>query len=278
MTIKYVISWARGIGEPIDNNTCALVARKVQKEVEARTRGVKVKPYVQLHENAWPAQYGHGTSFNEGLKKVKAIQTSIINKNSIEDARHIILGYSGGAAGIGDWLVDQQPETLRQVLAVGLISDPSMPQYIDTQTKLGGERVWGIRGSRTVPILERTKWIYNHNDVICCCPENSPLRTIAEATSDFELGDRTTWGGVLRQLAMGGAFARLSAQLNRNPDRLKAINDRYLQARLDAIGYIGGGEHTSYGVRIDPKSGQIYTDNLVNWLTDRIVADYSARR
>lgn len=287
--IRYVIVTSRGIGEPLKNNLPYNAAMKIKSSFDSRWTNLSSdQPEVVIAENLYPASYGpvprlDGVSFEESLKAHSNDMDRIFREHSgsTRDSRFILLSYSAGAAGAGDWVNKQTPRTLSQILAMAQVSDPSMPKGIDLRTKVGRE-CYGVRGSRPIAIAERVIWVYNHSDVINSCPEDSPIRTIAKSTPGIALANRLSWLQVLQRINLMESTARISQGLRwgtpaaEKRKHLEQIEREYRQAFEDAVGYLAGGEHTSYGTRYEPGSpGVTYTEALVRRVTGKMFTEAS---
>lgn len=158
----------RGIGEPLEGNMLDHFAREF--------------PHWERHELAWDATYGPvggkltGDSFNFAVQMAGIELIATIGASS---EPCVLVGYSAGAEIVGNYVYRVgQP----QVKAAVLVADPSAAR----NEYLGRS---GIRGARNGTPHCPTLRIVNADDPICSCPEDSPLRAIAEATPAFSLGD-----------------------------------------------------------------------------------------
>ncbi|NKS67446.1 hypothetical protein GS461_19655 [Rhodococcus hoagii] len=212
-------------------------------------------------EVPWTASYGPvplplGPAFDESLRTGREQLLRMID----EDPNPVLLlGYSGGAALAGNVAAEVARGDHPRLGVVGsaLISDPFMPHW---ETPV--ENTWGIAGSRDIMAAFATWWAADPADAICCCPANSPLRTIADQTRAFSLSNLLGWG-----IDLVGRLKRQEWQQVaidwRNRDEVHAI---YRQAAHDLDGYLRRGDHTSYALRTMRETGVTYTE----WLADQI--------
>ncbi|WPH58032.1 lysin B [Gordonia phage LuckyLeo] len=272
---------ARGIGERLGQNTPMYVANKIRADLS----WVHGLPIVEVKELDWPAEYGpfpkpHSqTSFNKSLKDLH----TRLNGEVFDDGStmYVLVGYSGGAAGMGDWLAKADPKQKALVLGAVLIADPSMPRDLCPPDPIIGEPRFGIRGDRHVDHVG-VKWIFNPEDVIPCCPENSPIRLIATSSPDFALADAMSWQTLPNKLAVRQASLIMRAQianvLNKKnaQEQIEAIRRQFDVAFRDAWGYLGGMEHTCYTVRGPYSSHPTWAATAANHVTDLILNTYRA--
>lgn len=239
----------RGIGEPLQGNMCSAVTRNLDP---TRFRVIEVP---------WSASYGPvplplGPAFDDSLGTGRELLLRMID----EDPNPVLLlGYSGGAALAGNVAAEvargEHPRL--EVVGCGLISDPFMPQYASPT-----RGTWGIAGYRHVALSVPTLWAADPTDAICCCPANSPLRTIADQTRAFSLSNLLGWGVDLVGRLKRQEWQQVAIDW-RNRDEVHAI---YRQAAHDLDGYLRRGDHTSYALRTMRETGVTYTD----WLADQI--------
>ncbi|NKW17056.1 hypothetical protein GTA26_05405 [Rhodococcus hoagii] len=239
----------RGIGEPLHGNMCSAVTRRLDP-----TR-------FRVREVPWTASYGPvplplGPAFDASLRTGRELLLRMID----EDPNPVLLlGYSGGAALAGNVAAEvargEHPRL--EIVGCGLISDPFMP------TSASPIRAsWGIAGLRGVGQKVPTYWAADPADAICCCPSNSPLRTIADQTRAFSLSNLLGWGVDLVGRLKRQEWQQVAIDW-RNRDEVHAI---YRQAAHDLDGYLRRGDHTSYALRTKPGTSVTYTD----WLADQI--------
>lgn len=239
----------RGIGEPMQGNMCSAVTRHLDP-----TR-------FRVREVPWPASYGvvplpMGPAFDESLRTGRELLLRMID----EDPNPVLLlGYSGGAALAGNVAAEvaagKHPRL--EVVGCGLISDPFMPNWASPAPS-----IWGIAGHRTIHHQLPTFWAADPADAICCCPANSPLRTIADQTRAFSASNLLGWGVDLVGRLQRQEWQQVAINW-RNRDEVRAI---YRQAGHDLDGYLRRGDHQSYALRTRPGTGVTYT----TWLAGQI--------
>ncbi|QFG08222.1 lysin B [Gordonia phage GretelLyn] len=276
---RVVILVARGIGEKLDQNIAMQVAHKARDDIYTVSTPVKVT----VKELRWPAEYGpfpkpHSkVSFNDSLETLH----SMLNLEVFDDGHtmYFLVGYSGGAAGIGDWLAEANAEQKALVLGAVLIADPSTPRGIIPNDPILGEARFGIRGDR--PIDHHTvKWICNPDDVICSCPENSPLRLIASATPNAALADMASWGTVLNQMAIRQASqiarGQFTNMMNKKSaqEQVDAIRKQFDVAFRDAYGYIAGDDHVAYPVRGGQKFHPTWSETAAQFISHKVLSTF----
>ena len=155
----------------------------------------------------------------------------------------VLLGYSGGCKVVHDWL-DTRKHKLDRIAAVGLLSDPYRPRGKHQHgTPVPPGR--GILYPRPGPIPGRTFWSAVLGDVITDCPDNSPLRTVADLS-------KNTPGGVLADL---GRYLHLGNWQLANYMRmwlhdplgyLFSLGARMREARKGIEGYLGTAHTLAY--------------------------------
>lgn len=200
----------------------------------------------ESHWVPWIAEYGPVPQWS-GLSYKSAI--SIGEKQVLaamelyNDSEFILLGYSGGAHVAGN--VANMSD---KVIGCALIADPCKPV---TNWPDG----YGILGQR--PVNRCWFWeVANPRDIICSCPATSPIRTIADITEGFSVGDEPTWSHTL---------------LN------KVYQEWWKQPQADwssvawgLAGYMSPypwGQHTGYDHMIIPDdSGLVYTTRIATVL------------
>lgn len=276
---RVVILVARGIGEKLDQNIAMHVAYKARDDIYTVSTPVKVT----VKELRWPAEYGpfpkpHSkVSFNDSLETLH----SMLNLEVFDDGHtmYFLVGYSGGAAGIGDWLAEATAEQKALVLGAVLIADPSTPRGIIPNDPILGEARFGIRGDRLIDHVG-IKWICNPDDVICSCPENSPLRLIASATPNAALADMASWGTVLNQMAIRQANlimrAQIASLMNKKSaqEQVDAIRKQFDVAFRDAYGYIAGDDHVAYPVRGGQKFHPTWSETAAQFIGHKVLSTF----
>lgn len=209
-------------------------------------RLIELNPTIKHTRVQWPASMamvGGNKSWAESSRIGVADVTSIVNDNPEE--KFILLGYSGGNRVIHEWL-EQNPNKLNKIAAVGLMSDPYRPRD-KKQSELSDTSGWGICGEKLGPIPDRTFWTVAQADVISDALADSILRTPADASSVMpgqflgELRNHMKTGDL--QLAWQiGVFKQ-------NPLGWVAnLGIRLYQARIDIKGYLGGLHTTAYTI------------------------------
>lgn len=198
----------------------------------------------------WSASYGpvndrfdiFGQSFEaslaDGMARLRA---------GLDRGPAMVVGYSGGAAVAGHVAARGH----RNLRTVGLVADPFAP---------GNPLIHGIAGRRPIAGVP-ARWVSHRDDVICCCPTDSPLRTIADASAAMSLGDPVGWGRDVEARLRSGRMAALF----RRPWDVVGEYRRFDRAFWHVHGYLTSA-HTSYG-RIGPQPhGHTYLQELATWL------------
>lgn len=169
-------------------------------------------------------------------------------RTELDKGPAVILGFSQGAEAAMNLAATGHPN----LIGAGAVSDPMQPDL--------GNGLTGIRGPRRVPNV-RTRWAYDSKDVICQCPRNSPLRTLADLTAQMSFGDPGGWGRDLLNRIASGRWQAVKSEWW-NPIGVLRLYDR---ARVDAEGYLFRGDHTGYGVRRE-LNNLTYLQNMAAWV------------
>ncbi|MFC7450528.1 hypothetical protein [Rhodococcus daqingensis] len=236
----------RGIGESLEANTLNDVTRHLDPE------------HFRVVEVPWPASYGPapllvGPAFDESLRTG---HTMLLNRVLATKGPIVLLGYSGGAALVGNVAAALTP-LQANIIGVGLIADPFMPEWASP-----GAGEFGIAGSRSIIAGFPVWWLCDPNDVIGRCPRNSPLRTVTDQTRAFSLANLLGWGADLARRLTLQEWQQVAINW-RDPSEVRAI---YARARRGLAGYLVRGDHQSYHLRTMPGQGVTYT----RWLANRI--------
>lgn len=242
----------RGIGEPLGEGS---MLANVTKHLDPKRFRVVEVP--------WSAQYGPvpaplGSSFDSSLRSGRTMLLDYIRR---DPNPVVITGYSGGGALAGNVAAEiargEHPEL--DVRGVGLISDPLRSDDPWDLSTTG----WGIAGIRPIAQVWFPVWhCADPSDVITSCPEDSPLRTLADQSSAFALVDPRSWGWDLVNRLQTRRWQATIRDWSNAPEVWRA----HTQAIHDADGYLRLGDHTSYHLRRYPGSSRTYTE----WLADRI--------
>ncbi|WP_052069848.1 hypothetical protein [Rhodococcoides fascians] len=253
---------AGGIGEQLDNQD--LFHRPPYRPSSmmgqvARYLDPELWNVVQI---PWRREYGPvpragGASFDAGLAEGIGMAVKIIR----DDPNPVVLGgYSGGAAltrMVANQILRGMHGTDLVVLGLANISDPFRPRSIGAALSAG----WGIAGE--IPIWKMREWsVCDLNDVICCCPQHSPLRTLADTSSSMSLGDPAAWGTNLLWKIRTQQFQDVAINW-RDPAAVRAI---YQQAKHDLDGYRKRGDHVQYSIRVRPGTHLTHT----TWLAQEL--------
>lgn len=248
---------ARGIGERLDHNMLG----QVTKYLDTR--------YFRVRELPWRAEYGmatklDGRDFNGSLIDGIGLGVDAIRR----DSNPVILaGFSGGAA-LTRMLASQisrgQHGTDLEVIGLANIADPFRPRGLGLPVAEG----WGIAGE--ISVWGMQQWdVSDVNDVICCCPANSPLRTFADQTSAMSLVDPAAWGANLLWRLRFQQWQQVAVNFR---DPLSVIA-QYREAIHDAEGYLHRGDHVEYAIRRRPGTTIPHT----MWLAQQL-NEFAAKR
>lgn len=224
-----------------------------------------------VDEVRWRAAYGpvpgpldaisYGRSLDEGMDLISAKLA-----NLPEGDTAILLGFSGGATLAGNYARFAIPGVhhREKIVGVGLIADPMRP-VTTGRDEHSGQPVgpgFGIGGQRFIPEDDfPVWWISNPRDVICCCPMDSPLRTIADQTfaMSFSPGGAPLWLADLVDRLKTRRWQAVRVEWWR-PAR---VFEQYARAVDDAAGYLFRGEHISYD-RGDTPGTQTLANRIIN--------------
>lgn len=154
----------RGIGEPMSGNLLEGVSRQV--------KGVEV---IELRH---PAEYGPvpRPGGNSYVATTGLGQSLLLRE--LDNGPAVVLGFSAGAAIAGN-VARLGHRNLRGTV---LLADPHQPDW--------GTDSFGIAGGKDAP---NTRWVWRLDDPIPYCPRDSPLRTLADQSAAFALGDPKAW-------------------------------------------------------------------------------------
>lgn len=240
---RYLIVWADGIGtaklDPRDADSVLLdvvlelITSLGEHGVQATDQKVPWK--------ASMARIGGNTSWHNAAHEGVIMIDDILNRQTDINTKVILLGYSGGCKVIHDWLASRQDQHYR-VAAVGYLSDPFRPADAwQAGTPDPGGR--GIAGDHSNPLWDRTFWTSFYKDVISSCPDNSPLRTLADL-SDKIPGSFVEDFGEHQHLG-NWQLATYIGMWRKDPlGYLRDLPGRMRQARIGVQGYLLEGTHT----------------------------------
>lgn len=216
----------------------------------------------KVREVAWNASYGpvggkpdsssYGRNLDVGMEHIEHMLAELPRGDTA-----ILLGFSAGATLAGNYARFAQPGVhhREKIVGVGLIADPMRP------AESGNAPGFGIGGQRLIPQNDfPVWWISNPRDVICCCPLDSPLRTVADQTfaMSFSPGGAPLWIADLVDRLKTRRWQAVRVEWW-NPI---AVLQQYARAIDDAAGYLLRGEHVGYDR--GPKPGtQILADHII---------------
>lgn len=151
-----------------------------------------------------------------------------------------IIGYSLGASTVSRFLESK---------ARGLYGDCELAwaATVANPWRARGESLdhtdigWGISGEHGRWPALRTYSVANPRDGITCCPGNSPLRTLADAVSNFTFAGLEWSEALAYRLADNGWQAA-----NANPLDYWNIWERYYTAAALVRGYLYDGQHEAH--------------------------------
>lgn len=244
MTYRITMLGARGIGEMRTNNMISGVRAHLDKSIG-------------YEEVDYPAQYGPVGRDPKGQSFLVSLDILLENvrrriTNSGVNEKFILIGYSAGAEGMGNFIAAADDKIKRKIIAVCLIADPSMPRSAKKSRK------YGIRGERQIHDIP-VYWAADPKDPIpLCSPKPSPMRDIADATPGIGLGARMTWNGV---------YSSINDRIRQGgyglPDFAAAMDE--------AIAYLVRGDHMGYGTRREP-NGRTYLYNCADWINRQVAS------
>ncbi|ADD80924.1 LysB [Rhodococcus phage ReqiPepy6] len=235
------IIYADGIGSSAPGLTTSqsILHKVVERLIEHNP--VHTKSRVE-----WPASMasvGGPLSWTEASKIGVADVNRIIDTHSNPGKQFILLAYSGGNRVIHEWM-EQNPEKLHKIAAVGLMSDPWRPRTRQ-QYGLPPTVGWGICGEKLGPIISHTFWVSAPGDAISDALPDAILRTAADV-SDVMPGQFL--GDLGRHVKAGDLqLAWKIGEIKKNPlGWFLGLGPRLQQARIDINGYMGGNHTTAY--------------------------------
>lgn len=220
----------RGIGERMQGNMLSQFVRQFPQWDHVELPWAA--SYGPVNAQGDPLGWSYAESVGDGMRLTETEVAELVAADP--GARIVLVGYSGGAALVGNWAASRWLH-YPQVKAVVLVADPQAP---------GGSR-WGVAGRRPITANGYLAWVTNPKDVICSCPSDSPIRTIADQSAAMSLGDPRAWTLDLIDRLNRGRWQAIKS----NPWDVVRIVARYQRAVDDVAGYLGVGrrsEHTLY--------------------------------
>lgn len=214
----------------------------------------------------WQAQYGpvpkiNGTDYEESVKRGIASLARAIRQC---DNDVVGIGYSAGATLWGRFLEEladgKHGDIYHKVKGVAFVAHPERRRgdsLGNTGTGFGIGREW-FGGPDSIPTIE----LAYPDDVICCCPENSPLRTIADQTAQMSFIDVHGWALDLADRLKNNRWQAVRMNWRQPLTILRLYNE----AIEDAYGYAMGGDHTDGYFRIMPGESVSYLRKLAQVL------------
>lgn len=210
----------------------------------------------------YPSSYGPFPIPN-GIDYARSVRTGIDNlvaRIRATDRRVGLIGYSQGSAVISRLLehiaAGEYPDL--EIEFAALIANPERADEISIDYRAGGSGIAGPHGDwpSHIPVID----VSNPDDPICCCPEDSPLRSFADLTAEFSFVDPIKWG---RMLIARATYAHVAQDWWNIPAKR-----RWSRALNDALNYAVRGEHTSYAAlgKHFPGTTHSYTTELANRL------------
>lgn len=192
----------------------------------------------------WPASMasvGGPMSWTESSKIGVRDINRIMDENP--DKKCILLAYSGGNRPVHEWL-EQNPDKLKRIAAVGFMSDPWRPRTRQ-QYGLPATRGWGICGEKLGPIPTHSFWTSAPGDAISDALPDAIIRTAADVSDVMpgqflmDLNQHVKKGDLQLAWKIG--------EFRKNPlGWFMGLGPRIDQARIDIEGYLGGNHTTAY--------------------------------
>lgn len=96
----------------------------------------------------------------------------------------ILLAYSGGNKPVHEWL-NENPDKLHRISAVGFASDPFRPEGKQQHGMEELPGLYGLCGEDPSPIPDRAFWVAVRGDDITASPRDAILRTAADFSKGF---------------------------------------------------------------------------------------------
>lgn len=205
-------------------------------------------PNLFVHKRLdWNNQYGPvpllgGRSFQQNLRDGIEHGARVIDA----DPNPIFLGGFSGGAALMRMLASEVHRGLhhtKPIQGLANVADPYRPRGVGAPFNFG----FGIAGEIEISDLWQRE-AADPADVICCCPANSPLRTLADQTSAFSLVDPTAW---LQNIGWRLTTRQWQA-VAMDFGNIRSIIDQYALASKGLDGYRRGGDHINYHTRIKP--------------------------
>lgn len=136
----------------------------------------------------YPARYGAGESYIESRTRG---EQNLLAATWRDPNPVIWVGYSQGAAVVGNAAAALPNNRHLDVRGIGLVADPARYRRQAFGPNPGG---YGITGERFVDDALRPVWsLAAAGDPICALPEGSALRSIADATQFMSTDDPDGW-------------------------------------------------------------------------------------
>lgn len=196
----------------------------------------------------WPASMlgavgGKGESWETSSIIAKAWLNEKLKHIPPQD-KIILLAYSGGNKPVHDWL-NENPDKLDRICAVGFASDPFRPEG---KQQTGMEKLpglYGICGEDFTPIPDRAFWVAVPGDDITASPRDAILRTAADFSKGFPAD---ILSGAIPKLSKGNfQLAWQLGIIQRDPiGYLMGLGGRLDYARQAIIRYGSGFHNTHY--------------------------------